>query len=91
MNEHGIFEPFEIARVPREHASRGIRFGIVFQHLSSFGGGAQISVSMEVLPPGRRANQSHYHLLEEEHVLVLEGSMTLTLDHWQVIDDGSRP
>jgi uncharacterized cupin superfamily protein len=34
---------------------------------------------MEVLEPGRQANQQHYHLLEEEHVLVLEGTMTVRL------------
>jgi uncharacterized cupin superfamily protein len=50
-----------------------------FQHLSSFGGGSQISVAMEVLPAGKQANQSHYHMLEEEHVFVMEGSLTLKL------------
>ena len=34
---------------------------------------------MEVLPPGRQANPAHYHLLEEEHVFVLEGALTLRL------------
>ncbi len=34
---------------------------------------------MEVLPPGKQANQSHYHLLEEEHVFIIEGSLTLRL------------
>jgi uncharacterized cupin superfamily protein len=34
---------------------------------------------MEILPPGKQANQFHYHLLEEEHVFVLEGSLTLRL------------
>lgn len=75
----GVFEPFHIDRVPWEEFTRGERFGMRFQHLSSFGGGAQISVSMEVLPPGRQANQAHYHLLEEKHVFVLEGSLTLRL------------
>lgn len=50
-----------------------------FQHLSSFGGGTQISVANGILDPGRQANQTHYHLLEEEHVLVLEGALTLQL------------
>ena len=78
-NRSGIFEPFEIARVPWHAATHGDRFGLRFQHLSAFGGGTQISVAMEVLDPGRQANQAHYHLLEEEHVLVLEGGMTLLL------------
>jgi uncharacterized cupin superfamily protein len=78
-NAEGIFEPFSIARVPWEEALRGVRFGMRYQHLSRFGGGSQISVAMEVLPPGRQANQAHYHMLEEEHVLILEGSLTLVL------------
>jgi uncharacterized cupin superfamily protein len=75
----GVFEPFHIDQVPWEEATRGTRFGMRFQHLSSFAGGSQISVSMEVLPPGKQANQSHYHLLEEEHVFVLEGGLSLQL------------
>jgi len=78
-NSAGVFEPFDIARVPWETFTHGERFGMRYQHLSSFGGGRQISVSMEVLDPGRQANQAHYHLVEEEHVMVLEGSMTLAL------------
>lgn len=79
VNAEGVFEPFPIARVPVEEFTNGARFGIRYQHLSSFGGGTQISVSMEVLGPGRQANQAHYHLLEEEHVMVLDGALTLRL------------
>lgn len=79
VDASGIFEPFTIARVPRRAAAHGERFGMRYQHLSAFGGGTQISVAMEVPDPGRQANQAHYHLLEEEHVLVLEGGMTLML------------
>ena len=78
-NAEGIFEPFEIDHVPWQTFFRGARYGMRYQHLSSFGGGSQISVSMEVLPPGRQANQAHYHLLEEEHVFILEGRLTLRL------------
>jgi uncharacterized cupin superfamily protein len=79
VNEDGVFEPFPIDRVPWEEYAHGERFAMRFQHLSSFGGGSQISLAMEILPAGRQANQAHYHLLEEEHVFVLEGSLTLTL------------
>ncbi len=78
-NSEGIFEPFHISRVPWEEFFKGERFGMRYQHLSTFGGGSQISVSMEELPPGRQANQAHYHLLEEEHVFVLEGILTVCL------------
>lgn len=78
VNAEGVFEPFPISRVPWQEFSHGERFGMRYQHLSSFGGGSQISVSMEILPPGKQANQLHYHMLEEEHVFVIEGSLTLT-------------
>jgi hypothetical protein len=76
-NADGVFEPFPIEQVPWEEFTRGQRFGMRYQHLSSYGGGTQISISNEVLAPGRQANQAHYHLLEEEHVFVLEGSLAL--------------
>jgi uncharacterized cupin superfamily protein len=79
VNADGVFEPFDSARVPVETFTHGRRFGMSFRHLSSFGGGTQVGVAMEVLQPGRQANPAHYHLLEEEHVLVLEGSLTLRL------------
>jgi len=78
-NAAGVFEPFPITAVPWQEYFRGERFGMRFQVLSEFGGGSQITVANEILPPGRQANQLHYHLLEEEHVLVLEGSMTVQL------------
>lgn len=98
-NAEGVFEPFDIGVVPWEQASKGNRFGMRYQHLSSFGGGTQISVSMEVLEPGRQANQAHYHLVEEEHVLVLEGRLTVMLgdrayelgpDHYVCFPAGQR-
>jgi len=75
VNADGIFEPFPISRVPMEEFLRGERFGMRYRHLSSFGGGTQVSVSMEELPPGRQANQAHYHLLQEEHLYLIEGSL----------------
>ena len=78
-NADGLFEPFQISEVPLEVFGHGERFGMSFQHLSAFGGGSQVSVSLEVLLPGKQANQFHYHMLEEEHVLILEGSLTLRL------------
>jgi uncharacterized cupin superfamily protein len=79
VNAQGVTEPFDIKDVPWQEANRGDRFGMKFQVLSEFAGGKQITVCMEILPPGKQANQKHYHLLEEEHVMVLEGSMTVLL------------
>jgi hypothetical protein len=47
VNADGVFEPFEISRVPWEEFSRGTRFGLRYQHLSSFGGGSQMSATVE--------------------------------------------
>ena len=80
-NADGVFEPFAVAvaDVPWQEFFHGERYGMRFQVLSDFGGGSQITVANEVLPSGRQANQLHDHLLEEEHVFVLEGSMTVRL------------
>lgn len=78
-NAAGVFEPFDINEVPWQTATKGSRFGMAFQTISRFGGGSEIGVSNEVLQPGQQANPLHYHLLEEEHVFVLEGSLTLLL------------
>ena len=89
-NAEGVFEPFRTDRVPWKKAFKGERFGMEFQVLSEFGGGSQITVCMEILPPGRQANQAHYHMLEEEHVLVLEGTMTVRLgDNAHVVGAGN--
>jgi len=77
-NEAGIFEPFRVEEAPFETFAHG-RFGSRFRQLSSFGGGSHVGVMMEELAPGQQSNMRHYHMLEEEHVLVLEGAMTLLL------------
>jgi uncharacterized cupin superfamily protein len=79
VNAEGVADPFHIDEVPWEAFSHGARFGMQFQVLSAFAGGSQITVCMEILPPGKQANQAHYHMLEEEHLFVLEGSMTVRL------------
>jgi len=78
-NTEGIYEPFDSAIVPLTRHRHGARFGMDFQYLSRFGGGSAVGVALEVLPPGLQANPAHYHMLEEEHVYVLDGSMTLLL------------
>ena len=78
-NADGIFEPFPMTDVPWEDYSPNPRFGMRYQHLSSYGGGTQIGVGNEVLAPGKQANSAHYHLAEEEHVFILEGELTLRL------------
>lgn len=79
VNESGAFEPFSIESVPWEEHSRGSRFGTRYQQLGEFGGGSHIGVCRETLAPGRQAYPAHYHMLEEEHLLILEGTLTLRL------------
>lgn len=79
INADGVFEPFAAETVPVETFSQGARFGSSFRHLSSFGGGDHVGVALEELPQGRETNPSHYHMLEEEHVYILQGELTLKL------------
>ena len=41
--------------------------------------GKHLGVRIEEIPPGGTSSIHHYHTLEEEHVLVLEGAATLIL------------
>lgn len=79
INADGVSEPFDAALAPVEIFAQGERFGSSFRHLSSFGGGDHVGVALEELPPGKETNPSHYHMLEEEHVYILAGELTLKL------------
>lgn len=79
VNADGVFEPFKVDDVPAESYARGDRFGMTFQGLGDFGGGSHVGVEIVVLDPGRQSYPAHYHMLEEEHVLILEGEVTLRL------------
>lgn len=41
--------------------------------------GERLGVRIEEMPPGGTSSVHHYHTLEEEHVIVLEGNATLFL------------
>ena len=78
-NAQGVFEPVKIEEVPWEtftHSDYGMRY----KQLGEFGGAKQLGVCFEELAPGQQANQPHYHYLEEEHLYMLEGELTLELD-----------
>lgn len=75
----GVFEPFKVDDVPAEEYAQGERFGLRFQALGDFGGGSHVGVEMDVIEPGRESYPAHFHMLEEEHVLILEGEVTLRL------------
>src|SRR3954470_2381425 len=54
------------------------RFGLRWRHLSraALGEGYRVGVAIEELGPGRQSSPAHWHVLEEEHVYILEGALT---------------
>lgn len=51
------------------------------KHLTfaAVGEGYHVGVLIEGPPPGMRSCPKHYHMLEEEHAIILEGDVTLLL------------
>jgi uncharacterized cupin superfamily protein len=64
-----------------EQTPVGTRFGGRAKHLTSaaVGPGYRVGMLIEAPGPGQRLAPLHYHMLEEEHALVLEGRVTLLL------------
>lgn len=48
--------------------------------LGRAGGLTQFGVNITILPPGGRSSLRHWHLHEDEFVMVLEGQLTLVTD-----------
>ena len=69
------------ADVPWEETSVGSRFGGRVRHLTyaAVGERYHVGVLIEAPAPGMRLAPRHYHMLEEEQALVLEGQVTLLL------------
>jgi len=79
QNADGIFEPFSVDSIHCQEFSRGERFACRTRALGEFGGGTHVGVCLEELPPGKSDCPAHYHYLEEEHLYVLAGSLSLRL------------
>ena len=79
VDDDGTRLPFAVEDVPWEEYAHGERFGTRFRQLGEYGGCLHVGVCMEEIAPGRQAYVAHYHLLEEEQLLVLEGRPTLRL------------
>ena len=73
--------PIASDSVPWETWSQGVRFGSRYRHLTlaAVGKDYHVGVQIEELEPGRQSSPAHFHLHEEEHVLVLAGEVTLRL------------
>lgn len=78
-NADGIFEPFSTEDVPWEEFAEGERFAIRYRRVGDFGGATRVGVAIEELAPGKQSCPAHYHMLEEEHVFILAGHLTLRL------------
>lgn len=57
------------------------RFAVRYRHLSlaTVGPDYHVGVAIEELPPGKQTAPAHYHIFEEEHVYILEGSLTVRI------------
>jgi uncharacterized cupin superfamily protein len=75
-----VLEPTPVDSLPWTHWQKGVRYAGRTRSLSAAREtGLRIGVHMEELPPGKQSCPFHYHLLEEEHILMLEGEVTLRL------------
>jgi uncharacterized cupin superfamily protein len=73
--------PIPIDSLPWTEWSHEARFQSRFRVLSSTrrDGQRKIGIAYEELPPGKQSCPFHYHMLEEEHIIALEGEATLRL------------
>ena len=80
MSEAKPRGPIPIDSVLWQEFSEGARFGNRYRVLSDTrADGRKIGVSYEELPPGKQSSPFHYHMVEEEHIVALEGEATLRL------------
>lgn len=80
MSEEKPRGPVAIESVPWTEWSEGVRFGSRYRVLSDTRkDGRKIGVSYEELSPGKQSVPFHYHMVEEEHIVALEGEATLRL------------
>jgi len=72
--------PIAIDSIPWSDDGQGERFAMRYRVLSDTRkDGRKIGIAYEELPPGKQSVPFHYHLLEEEHLIALEGEATLRL------------
>jgi uncharacterized cupin superfamily protein len=74
-------KPISSSDVKWQSWTEGSRFGERYRHLSGavLGENYRVGVAIEELEPGRQSSPTHYHIFEEEHVYILEGSLTVRM------------
>lgn len=81
MTDERDFHPISSESVPWTEFAHENRFGMRYRHLTQAvcGETYKVGVSIEILQPGLQTVPFHYHMLEEEHLLILDGEVTLRL------------
>lgn len=74
-------EPITTSSVPWTEWSDVPRFGLRYRHLSlaAIGESYRVGVAIEELPAGKQSSPAHYHFFEEEHLFILEGTLTVRI------------
>lgn len=78
MTTKPTYAPIDSTTVPGTGRTEGSRCGERYRHLlrAVLGDNYRVGVAIEELEPGRRSTPLHFHLFEEEHVYLPEGSLT---------------
>jgi uncharacterized cupin superfamily protein len=72
--------PVAIDSMPWTEWGDSVRYQCRYRTLSDTRkGGRKIGIGYEELLPGKQSVPFHYHMLEEEHIIALEGEATLRL------------
>jgi uncharacterized cupin superfamily protein len=81
MSTETAIKPIKSDDVPWTAFADVPNFNIRYKHLTmaACGDDYHVGVAIEELPPGMRTAPAHYHFIEEEHLFILEGTLTLRL------------
>jgi uncharacterized cupin superfamily protein len=73
--------PLRSSEVPWSAWADVPRFAVRYRHLSlaALGEAYRVGVAIEELAPGKQSSPAHWHVFEEEHLYILEGSLTLRI------------
>lgn len=74
-------QPLSTTEMPWEEYTDIPNFTTRYKHLTraALGNDYHVGLAIEELPPGKQSSPFHYHIFEEEHLFILEGSVTLRL------------
>jgi uncharacterized cupin superfamily protein len=74
-------KPIASSDIPWTEWSDVPRFALRYRHLTSavMGKDYHVGVAIEEMAPGMQSAPAHYHIFEEEHLYILEGSLTVRI------------